>query len=77
VQTERHGFGHTRRDDLKRRTEPTGLAVPANRWPECCAVFRGVIFVLRSRDYRRIFEQLDELRRGANIPETVPITART
>jgi hypothetical protein len=43
-----------------------------------CVVYGGVIFVLRSRDYRRIFEQLDALRReagtaAAEVEKRVPI----
>jgi hypothetical protein len=30
-----------------------------------CAVFAGFVFVWRKRDYRRIFDQMDEIRRSA------------
>jgi Kiwa protein KwaB-like len=43
-----------------------------------CVVYGGVIFVLRSRDYRRIFEQLDALRLEARtaaeeVEQRVPV----
>jgi Domain of unknown function (DUF4868) len=43
-----------------------------------CFVFDGYIFVMRKRDYRRIFDQLDEVRRNAeraahDLHQKVPI----
>lgn len=35
-----------------------------------CAVFAGFVFVWRKRDYRRIFDQMDEIRRTARAAAT-------